>query len=649
MHDIFEFIIQTLYAGEIGLFILLIKRIFRDKLPPVWQFSVWSILAAALILPYSFSGIIQFSVELIKTYLNAGYSVSRPRFFFPVPDFSFSGSLSDVIYIIYFSGFVIFIIRYIISYIRLKITVSGCEAISDNDNKKLKEIADKYKLKSCKAVVTKNISTPFVFGIARPVIVLPEEFPDEKIILHELLHLKYKDMIWGIFIAIFRSVHWCNPLLWYCFNKINNDIEELCDSRVLELIEGEERREYGNLLLAMADCKFTSGIGSSSIANGGRNIRSRIETIVRFNKYPKNNKLICFCITLILASFLLINAHASAIPEKLIRITNTASVDVALSAARSYYCTTPAAAIDTYAKAVLQNNAVYRAISAPLSFHKDIRSSLTGDIKSGNRPHWDTGIDSMPFSISEYYVYNLEQTGAYNYTAVLAIPLNFHDSDNINNKKIAYQKLNIYREDFRWVVTESSEFNYITTYKMQGVWGCDDLPAYIYRAEADDFTIERHYQLCYSIYSGVDIPEQPVLNAEFSIVYVNERSRCIYTGPEAYKPYITKMRLSCSTGSKVPDLFEKYFSDPSVSEKSEIVKKVKDALKEADNFSFSSSNGSSGGSTDLSGDWNNIQTFGGGGYTAEYKSEKYYLPEYVDATLYINSEVFARKKLERVN
>ena len=71
MHDIFEYFIQTVFAGEIGLLILLIKKIFRDKLPPVWQFGVWSILAAALIIPYSFSGTILFSAELIKTYLKA--------------------------------------------------------------------------------------------------------------------------------------------------------------------------------------------------------------------------------------------------------------------------------------------------------------------------------------------------------------------------------------------------------------------------------------------------------------------------------------------------------------------------------------------------------------------------------------------------
>ncbi len=646
MHDIFEYFIQTVFAGEIGLLILLIKKIFRDKLPPVWQFGVWSILAAALIIPYSFSGSILFSAELIKTYLNADLSVSHPRFFFPVPDFSFSGSIAEIIYIVYFTGVVIFIVSYFISYIRLRIIVSGCETLSDEKQEKLNDIADKYNLKICKAVILKNISTPFVFGIISPVIVLPEEFPDEKIILHELLHLKYRDMLWGLLIAVFRSIHWCNPVLWYCFSKINNDIEELCDSRVLTIIDGEQRREYGNLLLSMADHKYTSGIGSTSIANGGKNIRSRIETIVRFKKYPDNNKLICFCLTIILASFLLINVNASTIPENLIQLKNETSADIAMSAARSYYCTTPAAALDTYAKAVLQNNAVYRAVAAPLSLHKDIKNSIVRKIKADKLPRWEAVTDGIPVSSNQYYIYNFEQINKDEYTAYLVFEINFHDSDNPNNKKVAYQKLNVFKEDFRWVVTEQSDFDYVITYKMQGSWGCDDLPAYIYRAELDDFILESRYQLYFSNNSENSESSKPLLNTEFTEVYVNSQSQCIYTGPEEYKSHITKMRLSCSTDSKGPDMIEKYLSDPSKSD-SEITKKIMEVLKEADNFSFSS--GSSSGTTVLSENWNNVQNFGGGGHTTEYKIGRTYLPEYVEAALFINNELFAQEILERVN
>ena len=68
-------------------------------------------------------------------------------------------------------------------------------------------------------------------------------------LLHELLHLQYRDVLWGLVLCLARCVHWCNPLLWYCANQAGNDLEALCDQRVLERLEGEERREYGRILL----------------------------------------------------------------------------------------------------------------------------------------------------------------------------------------------------------------------------------------------------------------------------------------------------------------------------------------------------------------------------------------------------------------
>jgi beta-lactamase regulating signal transducer with metallopeptidase domain len=85
------------------------------------------------------------------------------------------------------------------------------------------------------------------------------------------------------------------------FNRIENDMESLCDSRVLERLEGEERRLYGGILLAMASEKYARVPGTTSISNGGRNISRRIEALVRFRKYPKGMGLVSVCIALVLA------------------------------------------------------------------------------------------------------------------------------------------------------------------------------------------------------------------------------------------------------------------------------------------------------------------------------------------------------------
>ena len=84
MRDIWEVILQTFTVSTVAIYILLIKRVFRDKLPPLWQFSVWSVLLFSLILPAYGGGILSFITETIKTLSAGEYSISAPVCFFPL-------------------------------------------------------------------------------------------------------------------------------------------------------------------------------------------------------------------------------------------------------------------------------------------------------------------------------------------------------------------------------------------------------------------------------------------------------------------------------------------------------------------------------------------------------------------------------------
>ena len=47
MFDLWAFLLQTLTASGVAALLLLLKALFQDKLPPKWQFAVWSVLALA--------------------------------------------------------------------------------------------------------------------------------------------------------------------------------------------------------------------------------------------------------------------------------------------------------------------------------------------------------------------------------------------------------------------------------------------------------------------------------------------------------------------------------------------------------------------------------------------------------------------------
>ena len=144
--------------------------------------------------------------------------------------------------------------------------------------------------------------TPFVVGVVRPALVLPMGWAlDGKVVLHELLHLKYRDVWAGWLTTALRCLHWCNPFLWFVFDKMGNDRESLCDQRVLERLEGEERRDYGRCLLAMADDRAVRTPGATTMANGARAVKARIEAIARFKRFPQGMGLVSGCIVFALS------------------------------------------------------------------------------------------------------------------------------------------------------------------------------------------------------------------------------------------------------------------------------------------------------------------------------------------------------------
>ncbi len=629
MKDIYEVFLYTLSASFPAIYVLIIKTVLKDKLTPLWQFSIWAVFAASLLYPFNIPSFLSFLTETVKTFLSGTVSVSKPVLFIPIIPLKLPETAEEYIYSAYFCGFVILLLRYVYSAIKLRLILKKCPEATDKNREIIENTAKKYKLTVCPTRTLKGLSSPFVCGIIKPVLVLPEEETDEKIILHELLHLKYKDVLWGIPVAVFRCIHWCNPLLWYCFNKINNDIEELCDSRVISLLDGEERRAYGNIILSMANQKYASLPGTSSIANGGKNIRSRIETIARFKQYPQENALVSICIIILLASCLFITGNADTIPTELTEVKNKTSLSFAMSAARSYYCTTPAGAIDNYAYSVMQKDGIYRAISAPLELHKEIKNTINEALIAGTKPDYcEFKLNADPHQNYPYYIYNLTETDKNQYTAVLAFRVYYIDEANENNEKIAYQKIRIFKEGLRWVVLPESDFEYVITYKMQGQWGCEELPCFLYTENTDIFTVNVKYQTYYSLSSSSDNNSYPRLNAYFSEVFINNFTECVFTGNEVAKGFINQIGLATATFDKNAD--------------SEITSKPIGG-----NYSSSSSDGSTSSSVKLRENWNNTIHLSGGGHSTSYTKNKIYIPEQIIASLYVNGELYQEMLLER--
>lgn len=392
MGNIWEFLLQTLTVSLVAAVLLIVKYLLADKLSPRWQYGVWGLLALRALIPAGMTRQVLLPlpvwVDMWKTAAERGlgsayaspWSSLDAGSVLPLPSGA-PRSLTDWLFLVYVLGVLGWLLWKAAAYARLRLVLRRGTPASAEVSARLAAVCEKYGLRSCRAVEVEGLPTAFVCGVIRPVLALPRGGADDKVLLHELLHLKYFDAAQGIFWCLIRALHWCDPFMHYVLDRVGNDLESLCDQRVLERLEGEERREYGGILLGMANAKYARAPGTSSISNGGKNISRRIAAIVRFKLYPRGMALASVCIVLVLAAPLLLGSAGTDIghmyPNEL------DGLDRSLAAARTTRCRTPAAALDTYAKGLIYDNGVFLAAASPFEKHGELYEGMRASRAEG--------------------------------------------------------------------------------------------------------------------------------------------------------------------------------------------------------------------------------------------------------------------------
>lgn len=371
MNNIWAVLQQGVAAGLVALFLLILQRIFLDKLSPRWQYGVWVVLLLRLVVPAGIGarttvldlwpfveqGRVQAELHLSSAYASPWIS-SLPSAPWPIPPITAPQSVTDWLFVVYLAGVLAWAIWFGLCAFRLHRRVGTGVPVSGARLEAVRRVAEQYQLPLPRRVVEcKWDHGPFLMGVLRPTLVLPMGWtPEEAVILHELLHLRHRDVLAGWVVTLFRCLHWYNPVLWYAFDKMGQDREALCDQRVLERLEGEERRDYGRCLLAMADDKAVRIPGATTMANGARGVKARIEAIARFKRYPQGMALASGCITFALALALVAGAPVQALMDGAyteVAVNTPQSTSQALATGQLYRATTVAGALDAYGKGLL--------------------------------------------------------------------------------------------------------------------------------------------------------------------------------------------------------------------------------------------------------------------------------------------------------
>jgi beta-lactamase regulating signal transducer with metallopeptidase domain/multidrug resistance efflux pump len=158
-----------------------------------------------------------------------------------------------------------------------------------------------------------HLAGPALAGLFRPRLLVPghvlNRFPASELrlmLLHELAHVRRRDVLANWVLSALAAVHWFNPLIVLALGRARADRELACDEAVLLATSTsagkfrrpvDERRAYGHTLLRLAEhlCGTAQRPASTAgivvgVLQDKRQLERRILMILRFNPAAASNR-----------------------------------------------------------------------------------------------------------------------------------------------------------------------------------------------------------------------------------------------------------------------------------------------------------------------------------------------------------------------
>lgn len=302
LSEVFYWIVNmSITASLIGAMLLLLRQV--GKIPRFVIYLLWSPVLIRLLLPagmtsrYSFMNL--FSRTLAKSVAVKGVSptemamtnyVRAAESYFPI---DYKTALLEQAFrvssLVWLIGAAAATILLTLSY------VTSSKAVK----RTLKPMEGFYQ--------SSFATTPFVYGILKPRIILPSDTSDfniKHVLAHECVHIHRLDNLWRMAALLTACIHWFNPFIWYFVQLFFIDMELACDEKAVKNLTAEERREYASTMLRFA-AKKTS---ISSSAFGGTAIKKRIEHVLTYKTMSLISSLCFAAFFLVMLFALLTNA-----------------------------------------------------------------------------------------------------------------------------------------------------------------------------------------------------------------------------------------------------------------------------------------------------------------------------------------------------
>lgn len=273
---------------------LLFKRGFvLKKIGPHCMIIVFMAIIIRMFFPFEFPYTYSWYIEDV-------FTPFRRIFTYVILESPMTIKVWNVLIIIWIIGVICEAIRRVYVYKKITRCVSLLPEESWN------EIAEKYELdlekyndfKRMKVVYFNQVESPYLFGLKKLTLVLPQKkYEKEKfhyIILHEFMHAKNKDIVWKVLIDVLCIAFWWNPVFLYLKKEMFQLLEMRNDMQILSLLSEKEKINYMKCLKDVAiqltekDINFAVGFSRGNL----KELNRRMDLIAHFKKFARFPQLL---------------------------------------------------------------------------------------------------------------------------------------------------------------------------------------------------------------------------------------------------------------------------------------------------------------------------------------------------------------------
>lgn len=314
-------IINTFFIASVLIFLLLVAARFLSQYISSYTIAFCSVfIILRMLFPFEFFFT---RAVLIKKVLPPIHVFLRTTVL-PIGGSNFY--LYQILMIGWIAVSSILVINSTVRYIAIRKKLLNCKKVCNSEIVEIYQaVNDSFSnQKEFDLVLSSTIHTPMVFGVRKPIIVLPEmDFTQKELLYifqHELYHYYKKHLHIKILCELIRDIYFWNPFVYVMNYLINCALEYCTDAYITKTLNEYEKISYLECLVKIAKNQCTDERKNPYITAFSLSLKGRANKIMIKNKHKKYrmyNGIFLLCALVILIFPYFYSGEAYHIPKEI--------------------------------------------------------------------------------------------------------------------------------------------------------------------------------------------------------------------------------------------------------------------------------------------------------------------------------------------